>query len=176
MLLKILKTIKMVLCSSCDVISLYPYVMTKKLPIGNYKFVKYFNKNRYLDSEYSYLLNVEIYTADKVKNNSILKQFPALISKTSIKYNSLSEFQRKNLKNSYKSSEKLITHLGYNKNCYISFEMYEMMISLGYEIKIKKILEYKHSNYMKLYIDFLFEKKSSFKKIKILGCQILLKY
>ena len=118
--------------SSCDVCSLYPYIMTKKLPIGNYRFIKYFNKNRYLNTDYSCLLNCEIYTADKVKNNSILKQFPALISKTSIKYNDLSEFQRKNLKENYKSSEKLITHLGYDKNCYISFEMYEMMISLGY--------------------------------------------
>ena len=26
-------------------------------------------------------------------------------------------------------NEKLITHLGYDKNSYISFEMYEMMIS-----------------------------------------------
>ena len=42
--------------------------------------------------------------------------------------------------------------------------MYEMMISLGYRIVIKKILEYKHSNFMKLYIDFLFEKKSYYKK------------
>ena len=38
---------------SCDICSLYPYIMTKKLPIGNYKFVKYFNRNRYLDSDYS---------------------------------------------------------------------------------------------------------------------------
>ena len=90
--------------SSCDIVSLYPYIMTKKLPIGNYKFVKYFNRNRYLYSDYSCLLNCEIYTTDKIKNNSILKQFPALISKTSIKYNDLSEFQRKNLK-------KIINHL-----------------------------------------------------------------
>ena len=96
--------------SSCDIVSLYPYIISKKLPIGNYKFVKYFNRNRYLDSEYSCLLNVEIYTTDRVKYNSILKQCPALISKTSIKYNNLSEFQRKNLKNNYESSEKLITH------------------------------------------------------------------
>ena len=150
--------------SSCDIASLYPYIMTKKLPIGNYRFIKYFNRNRYLDSEHSCLLNCEIYTTDKVKNNSILKQLPALISKTSIKYNDLSEFQRKNLKDNYKSSEKLITHLGYDKNCYISFEMYEMMISLGYKIVIKKILEYKHSKFMKPYIDFLFEKKSYYKK------------
>ena len=114
------------------------------------------------------MLNVEIYTTDKVKNNSILKQFPTLISKTSIKYD-LSEFQRKNLKENYKSSEKLITHLGYDKNCYISFERYEMMISLGYKIIIKKVLEYKHSNFMKPYIDFLFKKKSYYKKIGDIG-------
>ena len=112
--------------------------MTKNLPIGSYRFIKYFDRNRYLDTDYSCLLSCEIYTTDKVKNNSILKQFPALISKTSIKYDDLSEFQRKNLKNNYKSSEKLITHLGYDKNCYISFQMCEMMTSLGYEIKIKK--------------------------------------
>ena len=151
--------------SSCDIASLYPYIMTKKLPIGNYRFIKYFNRNRYLNTDYSCLLNCEIYTTDKFKNNSILKQLPALISKTSIKYNDLSEFQRKNLKENYKSSEKLITHLGYDKNSYVSFEMYEMMISLGYEIVIKKTLECKHSNFMKPYIDFLFEKKSYYKKI-----------
>ena len=162
--------------SSCDIASLYPYIMTKNLPIGNYRFIKYFNRNRYLDSDYSCLLNCEIYTTNRVKNNSILKQFPALISKTSIKYDDLSEFQMKNLKENYKSSEKLITHLGYDKNCYISFEMYEMMISLGYEINIKKILEYKHSDFMKPYIDFLFEKKGYYKKMEILECQILLKY
>ena len=88
----------------------------------------------------------------------------------------MSEFQIKNLKENYKSSEKLISHLGDDKNCYMLFEMYEMMISLGYEIKIKRILEYKHSNFMKPYIDFLFEKKSCYKKIMILECQILLKY
>ena len=125
--------------SSSDIASLYPYIMTKKLPIGNYRFLKYFNGNRYFDSEYSCLLNCEAYTTDKVRNNSILKQFPALISKTSIKYDDLSEFHRKDLKENYKSGEKLITHLGYDKNCYISFEMYETMISLGYKIVIKKI-------------------------------------
>ena len=150
--------------SSCDIASLYPYIMTKKLPIGNYRFIKYLNRNEYLNSDYSCLLNCKAYTTNKVKNNSILKQLPVLISKNFIKYNDLSEFQRKNLKNNYKSSEKLIAHLGYNKNCYISFEMYEMMISLGHKIVIKKILEYKHSNFIKPYIDFLFEKKSYYKK------------
>ena len=30
--------------SSCDICNLYPYIMTQKLPISNYKFVKNFNK------------------------------------------------------------------------------------------------------------------------------------
>ena len=152
--------------SSCDVCSLYPYVMTQKLPISNYKFVWKFNRNRYGQSKsFSCLLNVEVYTTNKVKDNKTLSQFPALISKTNIKYDLLSDFQRKSLKENYKSSEKLISHLGYDKNTYISFEMYEMMKSLGYKINIKMILEYKHDNFMKPYIDFLFEKKSYYKSI-----------
>ena len=47
--------------------------------------------------------------------------------------------------------------------------MYEMMIPLGYKIVIKKILEYKHSNFMKPYIDFVFEKKSYYKKNNNIG-------
>ena len=152
--------------SGCDVCSLYPYIMTQKLPISNYKFVSKFNKLRYgQNKNYSCLLNVEIYTTNKVKNNKTLSQFPGLISKVKLGYDQLSDFQRKNLKNNYKSSEKLISHLGYDKNSYISFEMYEMMKSLGYKINIKKILEYKHSHFMKPYIDFLFEKKSYYKSI-----------
>ena len=162
--------------SSCDFCSLYPYIMSKKLPISNYKFVPNFDKNKYgQDKDYSCLLNVEIYTTKKVLNNKTLFQFPALISKSIIKYEQLSEFQRKNLKENYKSSQKLISHLGYDKNAYISFEMYEMMKSLGYKINIKKILEYKHSNFMKPYIDSLFEKKSYYKSIGDIGMSLTFK-
>ena len=147
--------------SDNDVVSLYPYVMTQKLPISNYKFVSKFDKQKYgQDKNHSCLMNVEIYTTEKVLNNKILSQFPALISKSKISYNQLSEFQRKNLKENYISSGKLISHLGYDKNSYISFEMYKMMKSLAYKINIKKILKYKHSNFMKPYIDFCFEKKN----------------
>ena len=76
--------------SSCDVCSLYPYTMTQKLPISNYKFVSKFNKLRYgQNKNHSCLLNIEIYTKNKVKNNKILSQFPPLISKTKISYNYL---------------------------------------------------------------------------------------
>ena len=162
--------------SSCDVCSLYPYIMSQKLPVSNYKFVSNFYKEKYgQDKNYSCLLNVEIYTTKKVLNNKTLSQFPALISKSIIKYDQLSQYQRKNLKENYKSSEKLISHLGYNKNSYISFEMYEMMKSLGYKINIKKILEYKHSDFMKSKLDFLFEKKSYYKSIGDTGMSLTFK-
>ena len=62
--------------SSCDVVSLYPYVMTQKLPISNYKFVSKFNKNKYgQNKNYSCLLNVEIYTTKKVLNNKTFHNF-----------------------------------------------------------------------------------------------------
>ena len=47
--------------------------------------------------------------------------------------------------------------------------MYEIMKSLGYKINIKKILEYKHDDFMRSYIDFLFEKKSFYKSIGDIG-------
>ena len=156
--------------SSCDIVSLYPSIMVQKLPISSYKFVSKFDRYRYGQTkEHGALLLCEIYSNTKVLENKILNEFPALLSKTSVDYNHLSEFQKLNLKQNYKSSEKIIAHHGYNKNCYISFEMYEMMRLLGYKIKIKKILEYRHENFMKPYIDFLFEKKSYYKSIKDVG-------
>ena len=80
-------------------------------------------------------------TSDKVKNDHILKQFSALISKTSFCYHMLSDYQKVNLKENYKSSGKLINHLGSDENNYPSFEMYKLSLKLGYDIETKKILE-----------------------------------
>ena len=154
--------------SDTDVVNLYPYIMTQKLPISNYRFISpsNFNKNKYgQNKDYSCLMNVEIYTTKRVLDNEITSQFPPLISKTKISYDQLSEFQRKNLKENYKSSEKLVTHLGYDKNSYISFEMYEMLKSLGYRINIKRVLEYKHNNFMEPYINYCFQMKSHYKQM-----------
>ena len=79
--------------SSCDVCSLYVYIITQKLPISNYKYANKFNKHRYgQNKDYSCSLNVEIYTTKRFSNNKTLSQFPTLISKTIIKYDQLSDF------------------------------------------------------------------------------------
>ena len=151
-----------------DVSSLYPAIMRNKIPLKNYKFIELneFNINKYgEDKNYSCILLCNVKTTDKVKNDHILKQFPALISKTSIYYDNLSDYQKTNLKENYKSSGKLINHLGSDENNYLSFEMYKLLLKLGYEIEIKKILEYYHSDFMKKYIDFLYDKKTEYKKI-----------
>ena len=98
-----------------DVSSLYPAIMRNKMPLKNYKFIELneFNINKYgEDKNYSCILLCNVKTTDKVKNDHILKQFPALISKTSIYYDNLSDYQKINLKENYKSSGKLINHLG----------------------------------------------------------------
>ena len=59
--------------SSCDVCSLYTYIMTQKLPIRNYKFVTKYNKLKHRQNKnHSCLLNVEIYTTNKFKNYKFL--------------------------------------------------------------------------------------------------------
>ena len=151
-----------------DVSSLYPAIMRNKMPLRNYKFVelKDFDINKYgEDKDYSCILLCHVKTTDKVKNDHILKQFPALISKTSVYYDNLWDYQKINLNEDYKSSGKLINHLGSDENNYLSFEMYKLLLKLGYDLEIKKILEHYHSDFMKNYIDFLYDKNAEYKKI-----------
>ena len=68
--------------------------------------------------------------------------------------------KRGNKNTNYNSqSEKLITNLGDDSNCYLNFEMYQMMKKVGYDINIKKILEFQHKAIFKDYIEYLYSKK-----------------
>ena len=59
-------------------------------------------------------------------------------------------------------SEKLIPNLGNDSNCYLNFKMYQLMKNAGYDITIKKILEFKHKAIFKNYIKFLYAKKKQY--------------
>ena len=59
----------------------------------------------------------------------------------------------------------MINHLVSDDNNYLSFEMYKLLLKIGHDIEIKKILEYYHSDFMKNYIDFLYDKKTESKKL-----------
>ena len=154
-----------------DISSQYPYELSKKLPVSNYKFVDKFDENRYSQNkDYGCILLYNVKTTDKIRNDPLYSQCTMLVSKCKINNENLSEYQlnqiknKRNSKNSnYKSqSEKLIVNLGNDKNVYLNFEMYQMFKQAGYDIEIKKILEYQHESIFKNYIEFLYSKKKQF--------------
>ena len=154
-----------------DISSQYPYELSKKLPYKEYKFVEEFDKNKYgQDKNFGCIMLCDVKTTDKIKNDCLYSQCPMLVSKCKITDKNLSEYQLNQIKNkrdnknsNYKSlSEKLITNLGNDSNCYLNFEMYQMFKQAGYNIEIKKILEFKHEAIFKNYIEFLYSKKKQY--------------
>ena len=154
-----------------DISSQYPYELSKKLPVSNYKFVENFDENKYgQDKDYNCILLCDVKTTDLIKNDCLYNQCPMLVSKCKITDKNLSEYQLKQIKNkrdnensNYKSqSEKLITNLGNDSNTYLNFEMYQMFKQAGYDIEIKKILEFKHEAIFENYIKFLYSKKKEY--------------
>ena len=92
-----------------------------------------------------------------------------LISKTKISHKNLSEYQLKQIKNKrksnnilYKSSDKLIPNLGSDENCYMNFRMYQIFLKAGYDIKIKKVLQFKQDDVFKRYVEDLYEMKKQY--------------
>ena len=109
----------------------------------------------------------ELKTSNKIKNDHLFKQNPMLVSKCLITDKNLLEYQLSQIKekgfNKYNSvSKKLISNLGDDNNVYLNFEMYQMMKEAGYNVVIKKILEFKQKSIFKEYIEFLYSKKKEY--------------
>ena len=158
-----------------DISSQYPYELSRKLPISDYKFVENFDETKYgQDKDYGCFVLCDVKTTDKIRNDPLFSQCPMLISRPKITDKNLSKYQlnqikekrRKNNINYNSQSEKLITNLGNNNNVYLNFEMYQMMKEAGYNISIKKILEFQHKAIFKEYIEYLYSKKNMLYKIK----------
>ena len=154
-----------------DISSQYPYELSKKLPYKNYKFVEEFDENKYgQDKDYGCIMLCDVKTTEIIKEDLLYNQCPMLVSKVKITDKNLSEYQldqiknKRNNKNSnYQSqSEKLIPSIGNDSNTYLNFEMYQMFKEAGYDIQIKKILEFKHEAIFKKYIEFLYSKKKEY--------------
>ena len=167
-----------------DISSQYPYELSKKLPVSNYKFVEKFDKNRYgQNKNYSCIMLCDVKTTDKIRNDLLYSQCPMLVSKCKITNENLSEYQLKQIKNkrdnensNYKSqSKKLITNIGNDSNTYLNFEMYQMFKQAGYDIEIKKILEFKHEAIFKNHIEFLYSKKKEYSLQKKKSMELVFK-
>ena len=160
-----------------DISSQYPHELRKKLPYKSYKFVENFDKMKYgSNKDYDCFLLCDVKTTDKVRNDYLYSQCPMLVSRCKITDKNLSQYQLNQIKekrgnkntNCNSQSEKLITNLGNDSNTYLNFEMYQMMKKAGYDIMIKKILEFKHEYVFKNYIEYLYSlrKKYSVEKKK----------
>ena len=154
-----------------DISSQYPNETRKKLPYKYYKFVEEFDANKYgQDKDKGCFLLCDVKTTDEIRNDPLYSQCPMLVSRCKITDKNLSEYQLKQIKEKggknnilYNSqSEKLIVNLGNDSNCYLNFEMYQMMKKAGYDITIKKILEFEHDTIFKNYIEFLYSKKKQY--------------
>ena len=148
-----------------DISSQYPYELSRKLPYKDYKFVEEFDEIRYgMDKDYGCIMLCDVKTTDKINNDCLFKQNPMLVSRTLITDKNLSESQLSQVKekgfNKYNSvGKKFISNLGDDSDVYLNFEMYKMFKESGYEINIKKILEFKQKEIFKEYIEYLYSKK-----------------
>ena len=164
-----------------DVSSLYPNELANKLPYKDCKFVEKFDENRYgMDKNYGCIILCNVKTTDKIRNDCLQKQNPMLVSKCLITDENLSEYQlsqvkEKSLKKYNSVSKKLICNLGNDSNVYLNFEMYKMFKEAGYDISVKKILEFEHKLIFKKYIEFLYSKKKQYSLEKKKFCGILYK-
>ena len=107
-----------------DISSQYPYELSRK----DYCF----DETKYgQDKNYGCFLLCDVKTTDKVRNDPLYRQCPMLVSSCKITDKNLSKYQlnwikekRRNNNCNYNSqSEKLITNLGNDSNCYLNFEM-----------------------------------------------------
>ena len=118
-----------------------------------------------MDKDFGCIMLCNVKTTDKIRNDHLFKQNPMLVSKCLITDKNLSEYQLSQIKeksfNKYNSvRKKFISNLGNDSNVYLNFELYKMMKTAGYDIKIKKILEFKQKSIFKEYIEFLYSKKN----------------
>ena len=155
-----------------DISSQYPHELRKKLYYKDYRFVENFDETMYGNyKNCGCFLLCDIKITDKIRDDYLYKQCPMLVSRCKITDKNLSKYQLKQIKDkrqnnnntNYNSqSEKLIVNLGNDSNCYLNFEMYQMMKKASYKIIIKKILEFKHKEIFKEYIEYLYSKKKQY--------------
>ena len=171
--------------SYIDINSMYPHLLRKKIPVGNYKFINIekFDISKYSEnSEYNCFLLCEVNTTDIIKNDHLYSQCPMLVSKSKITDKNLSNYQldqirekRKNNNANYNSSLKIISNFGSDENCYLNCRMYKMMLDVGYNIRIKKILQFKQDDIFKKYIEDLYDMKKQYSLEDKIGMTFMIK-
>ena len=68
-----------------DISSQYPYELSRKLPISDYKFVEKFDETKYgQDKKHGCFMLCDVKTTDKIRNDPLYSQCPMLVSRCKI--------------------------------------------------------------------------------------------
>ena len=82
-----------------DISSQYPFELSKKLRISDYKFVEKFDESKYGQlKDYGCFLLCDVKTTDKIRNDHLYSQCPMLVLRCKITDKNLSEYQLKQIK------------------------------------------------------------------------------
>ena len=139
-----------------DMNNLYGWAMSKYLPYGGFKWltnVDNFDLNSVSEnSSIGYILKVDLEYPDELH---ALHNYYALVpEKLAISYGMLSDHSKKNA-DEYRIKVDDVKKLVHNKNL-------QLYLSLGIKLtEIHRVLKFKHSHWIKIYIDFNTEKRTS---------------
>lgn len=137
-----------------DANNLYGYAMCEYLPIGNFKWNnEKWTKEKIMSiddkADVGYTFSVDLHIPDKL--HDYMNNYPPCPENISIKKNQLNEWQQKDYHES--KIEKLCLTFHDKKNYKIHYRILKLFLSLGVElVKVKGVLEYKQTDFMKQYI------------------------
>ena len=153
--------------SYLDVNNLYGWWKTGCLPYGGFKWLKNIdNFDVNLISEKSpidYILEFDLEYLDKLQE--LHNDYPLAPEKLAIPYDMLSDYCKK-ITDKYGIKvgdvKKLIPKLSDKTNYVVHYINLQLYLSLGIKLtKIHKVLKFKQSDWMKIYIDFNIEKRKN---------------
>ena len=153
--------------SYLDVNNLYGWWKTGCLPYGGFKWLKNIdNFDVNLISEKSpidYILEFDLEYLDKLQE--LHNDYPLAPEKLAIPYDMLSDYCKK-ITDKYGIKvgdvKKLIPKLSDKTNYVVHYINLQLCLSLGIKLtKIHKVLKFKQSDWMKIYIDFNIEKRKN---------------
>ena len=148
-----------------DINSMYRHVMrTYPMPYDEFSFltneeIREFNLwDHNIDSEYGYILNVDIYEFD-IKYNDYYNDLPLCPVKDKVFKKDISDYQKKILKdniNPFICTEKLLCNFHKKKNYILHYLTLQFYLKMpGFKIKqINYIIKFKQAKYLKDYVEY----------------------
>ena len=154
-----------------DCNSLYAYCLSKKLPVGKFRWLEkneisnFDIENTGSNTNLGYILEVDLVYPENlhVKHSD----FPLAPIKKKIKYDELSPYNQNiqrssHMKNLFSNAEKLVQTLEDKKNYVIHFELLKLYLKLGLKLtKIHRVLRFEQRAFMKSFIEFNIDRRKA---------------